>query len=190
MNNKNWIIKISLITFVLSLVFNGISNVMIEEMNIIIAVLVLILMIGMGIFFDMIGMAVATCDEAPFHAKGAKKIKGAKETVKLIRAKEKVSGICNDVVGDVFGIVSGTISALLAVKVSMVLANINVLYISLVIGAIVASFTVGGKAIGKKIAIDKCVNIMGFVGRLVHMVSVGDKNVIEIENKRKNKKNK
>lgn len=169
-NNKNWIIKAFIITFILSMVFNGISNVIIDKLNMVVAVLVLIMMIGIGIFFDMIGMAVATCDEAPFHAKAAKKQKGAKETVKLIRTKEKVSSICNDIVGDVSGIVSGSISALLSVKIVTFL-NMDVLYVSLLVGAIVASLTVGGKAIGKKIAIDNCVNIMEFVGKIVHVFS-------------------
>ena len=169
-NNKNWIIKAFIITFILSMVFNGISNVIIDKLNMVVAVPVLIMMIGIGIFFDMIGMAVATCDEAPFHAKAAKKQKGAKETVKLIRTKEKVSSICNDIVGDVSGIVSGSISALLSVKIVTFL-NMDVLYVSLLVGAIVASLTVGGKAIGKKIAIDNCVNIMEFVGKIVHVFS-------------------
>ena len=37
----------------------------------------------------------------------SRKIKGAKETVNLIRNNVKISSFCNDVVGDICGIVMG-----------------------------------------------------------------------------------
>ncbi len=167
-DSNKWIIKTFVITFMLSIIFNGVSNALLSKINIVIAFLVLIVIIGIGIFFDMIGMAVATCEEAPFHAKAAKKHKGAKETIKLIRSKEKVTSICNDVVGDVCGIVSGSLSALISVTLSNTL-GINTFIITLVVGGVVASLTVGGKAIGKKKAIDNCNEIMYFVGSVVHI---------------------
>ena len=72
-DNNKWIVTVFIMTFILSIVFNGVSNILLSKINIIIAFLILIIMIGIGIFFDMIGMAVATCEEAPFHAKAAKK---------------------------------------------------------------------------------------------------------------------
>ena len=65
------------------MVFGGVSNVVIEKMNLIMAIIVLVLVIILGIVFDMIGMAIATCEEAPFHAKAAKKHSGAKEVLRL-----------------------------------------------------------------------------------------------------------
>ncbi len=165
---NKWIVTVFIMTFILSIIFNGVSNALLSKINIFIAFLILIIMIGIGIFFDMIGMAVATCEEAPFHAKAAKKHKGAREAIKLIRSKEKVSSICNDVVGDVSGIVSGSLAALISVSVSNI-TGINSLIVSLIIGGIVASLTVGGKAIGKKKAIDNCNEIMFFVGSVVHL---------------------
>ena len=184
-DGNKWIVKIFIMTFLLSILFNGLSSALLTKINIIIAFLILIVMIGIGIFFDMIGMAVATCDEAPFHAKASKKQKGAKEAIKLIRSKEKVSSICNDVVGDVAGIVSGTLTALISVSLSNIL-SIDTLIVTLIIGGIVASITVGGKAIGKKKAIKSCNELMLFVGMVVHIFSpIKAKNEIDSKQQKK-----
>lgn len=168
--SSKWLIQIFIITFMLSLVFSSVSNVVVDNLNIYIAIIVLIMIIGIGIFFDIIGMAVATCPEAPFHAKAAKKHRGAKEVLKLIKSREKVASVCNDVVGDVSGIVSGSISALIALKLATIL-RLDIMIVSLVIGGIVAALTVGGKAIGKDYAINSSESILYFVGAVLHYVA-------------------
>ena len=183
-DSNKWIVKVFVMTFLLSIIFNGTSNALLGKINIFLAFLILIVIIGIGIFFDMIGMAVATCEEAPFHAKAAKKHKGAREAIKLIRSKEKVSSVCNDVVGDVSGIVSGTLVALISVNLSNIL-SVNSFLITLIVGGIVASITVGGKAIGKKKAIDNCNEIMFFVGGVVHFFApIKAKNTVDAKAKK------
>lgn len=66
------------------------------------------LIIFLGVIFDIIGTAVTAANETPFHAMAIKKIKEAKIAVQMIRNVSKVSIICNDVIGDVCGIISGT----------------------------------------------------------------------------------
>ena len=109
--NTKWIITTFMLTFMLALLFGGVSNVVIEKLNIILAVLVLVAVIVIGILFDMIGMAIATCDEAPFHAKAAKKHSGAKEVLRLLKEKDKATNVCNDLLGDICGIISGSACA-------------------------------------------------------------------------------
>ena len=94
----------------------------------------------------MVGMSVASADEVVFHAKATKKQRGALEAMHLVKTSDKVSSICNDVVGDVCGILSGSISALVALQLASIL-NMPSTMVSLVMGAIVASLTVGGKAV-------------------------------------------
>lgn len=184
-DSNKWIVTVFIMTFVLSIVFNGVSNALLSKINIFIAFLILISMIGIGIFFDMIGMAVATCEEAPFHAKAAKKHKGAREAIRMIRSKDKVSSICNDVVGDVSGIVSGSLAALISVNLSNI-TGINSIIISLLVGGVVASLTVGGKAIGKRKAIDNCNEIMFFVGSIVHLFApIKANNTVDKKSKKK-----
>ena len=167
--NKKWIITTFVLTFMLAMLFGGVSNVVVEKMNLIMACVVLVLVIALGIVFDMIGMAIATCEEAPFHAKAAKKHNGAKEVIKLLKEKDKATNVCNDLIGDICGIVSGSACALISVKISMIL-SIDVVIVSLVLSALVAMITVGGKAIGKGISMNNAENIMYMVGTVLHFI--------------------
>ncbi|MDE5888861.1 MAG: hypothetical protein K2H20_02455, partial [Bacilli bacterium] len=63
-SNVNWIYKVFLLSFILSIVFSGISTVMADKFNTIILVIITILVITIGIIFDMIGVAVLTSNEA------------------------------------------------------------------------------------------------------------------------------
>lgn len=167
--NKKWIITTFILTFLLAMAFGGVSNVVIEKMNLVMAIMVLTLVIALGILFDMIGMAIATCEEAPFHAKAAKKHSGAKEVLKLLKGKDRATNVCNDLIGDICGIISGSACALISVKVS-VLLGVDVVIVSLILSAIVAMITVGGKAIGKGISMNNAENIMYMVGAVLHIV--------------------
>lgn len=165
----NWLWQAFVITFILAMIFGFISNTVVMKLNMVFATILLILIIGIGIAFDLIGMAVASATEAPFHAKASKKYKGAKEAIRLVRNAPKVSNICNDVIGDICGVISGSIGALLSVNISNML-NIDIIIVSLIISASIASLTVGGKAIGKKYAIKKCTNIIYFAGSIIHYI--------------------
>lgn len=180
--NRKWIITTFILTFILAMLFGGVSNVVIEKMNLVLAIIVLILVILLGIMFDMIGMAIATCEEAPFHAKAAKKHNGAKEVIKLLKEKDKATNVCNDLIGDICGIVSGSACALVSVKLSALL-GMDVVIVSLVLSAIVAMITVGGKAIGKGLSMNNAENIMYMVGAVLHIV----KPIKENNNKKKRK---
>ena len=106
--------------------------------------------IFIGIFFDIIGVAVTVADENEFHAKASKRIAGSKTSVKLIRNSAKVANFCADVIGDICGVLSGSISASIALKIT---ASFGISFnIQFLISALVASLTVSGKAIGKTIA--------------------------------------
>lgn len=102
-NNENvkWFIQVFIITFMLSLFFSYISTVALNDIQVLPAILILLLVIMLGIVFDIVGVAVTVAGEEEFHAKATKKIKGAKTAVKLIRNSAKVANICADVIGDI-----------------------------------------------------------------------------------------
>jgi len=152
--NYNWIIKITLVTFFISLVFTLLSETIIPNANLFISVVLVLLFIGIGILFDIIGVSITVADEKTFNSMSSKNINGAHLAVKLIKNAEKVSSFCNDVIGDICGIISGATSASIAVIISSKF-NFNLLVVSLITTALVASLTIGGKAIGKSIAINK-----------------------------------
>ena len=168
--NKNikWVITIFLVTIVISGTISLLSDLVMEGSNIVVAFAILLAIIFVGIVFDIIGMAVATADEKPFHSMASRKVPGAQESIRLLRNAERVSSICNDVVGDICGVVSGSASATIAVQV---ISNFEFTWpqvISLVMSSLAAGLTVGGKAIGKTFAVNSCTKIVHGVGRLIY----------------------
>ena len=142
-----WIIKISVIAFSLSIIFSLLSETVMPKVNIWIGIIILILFIGIGILFDMVGVAVTAAEESPFHSMASRKVRGAKVAVKFKKNAAHV-------IGDICGIVSGSTGAILSVTISSSM-HIDALLVSLIITAFIASLTIGGKAIGKGFAVSK-----------------------------------
>lgn len=168
MKKDNWLPIIFILTFILSFIFGTISS-LVSDMNVLLLGILLIIIIGIGIIFDMIGVAVLSCEEATFHAKASRKIKGSKQCIKLIKKSNRTSSVCNDVIGDICGIVSGTVTA------SLVVLLHDTPLMAILLTAIVSSLTVGGKAIGKKFAIEHCEEITFIVGKVLSKVPFGNK---------------
>ena len=168
MKSVKWVITIFLVTIVISGTITLISDEVMGRTGIAVAFLILLAIIFLGILFDTIGMAVATADEKPFHSMAARKVPGAQDAIRLLRNAERVSSICNDVVGDICGVVGGAASAAIAVRLvqSFTFGWPNL--VSLLMSALVAGLTVGGKAIGKFLAINSCTKIVYVVGKLIY----------------------
>ena len=162
-----WVVTIFLITIFISGFISLISDEVMANSSLAVAFLILLAIIAVGIVFDIIGMAVATADEKPFHSMAARKVPGAHEAITLLRNAERVSSICNDVVGDICGVISGSASATIA---ALILTNAELGWprgVSLTMSAMAAGLTVGGKAIGKTVAVNSCTQIVHMVGRLI-----------------------
>lgn len=171
MKNVKWVVTIFFVTILISGTISLLSDVLMASSTMAVAFLILLLIILIGIVFDIIGMAVATADEKPFHAMAARKVPGAREAISLLRNAERVSSICNDVVGDICGVVSGSASATIAAQI---LSNFDFSWpqiVSLLMSALAAGLTVGGKAIGKSIAVNSCVPIVHSVGKMIHTLN-------------------
>ncbi len=162
-----WFIEVFLLTFLLSMLFSYISTNGVSNLSLIPAILILILVIGIGIIFDIIGVAVTVANEQEFHAKASKKVEGSKDSLKLIKNAPRVANICADVIGDIAGVLSGAISALIALKIYEQLG----ISIQFILSAAVAALTVGGKAIGKNIANENSTKIVHSVGIFLNKFS-------------------
>ena len=149
-----WILKIIILAFSISFVFSFLSETFIPNVNIIIGIIILLLFILIGILFDMVGVAVQAADVAPFHSMNSRKVKGADIAVKFKKNADKVSSFCNDVIGDICGIIYGTAGSIIALKIATSL-SLNSFYVILVVTAFISAITIGGKAMGKSIAINK-----------------------------------
>ncbi len=172
--NYKWVVSITLISFFLSATLSFLSSNLLQGINTVLAFCVVLAIILIGIVFDVIGIAVTAADETPFHAMASRKYYGAKQSIKLIRNANKVSSFCNDVVGDICGVISGTASAYIVLRITQ---NVGALYgtiIGLLISGLVAAMTIGGKAVGKTLAIENSnyivykvgVILMFFIGRI------------------------
>ena len=165
-----WFIEVFISTFILSMLFSYISANGVSNLSLMPAILILVLVIGVGIVFDIIGVAVTVANEHEFHAKATKKVKGSKDSLKLIKNAPKVANICADVIGDICGVLSGAISALIAIKVT---EQFGLRFdIQFIISATVAALTVGGKALGKGIANRKSTIIVHTVGMLINKFKI------------------
>lgn len=168
-SNLKWIGQITILAFLISFAFSFASEMLIPNVPIVVGIIILILFIGIGILFDMIGVAVTTVDEKPFHSMSAKKIKSARVAVMLKKNADKVSSFCNDVIGDICGIISGSAGAIIAVAISNGM-QWNTFYTTLIIMALIASLTIGGKALGKGIAMSKSEKIVHQFSKAISLI--------------------
>ncbi|TYQ13377.1 UNVERIFIED_CONTAM: hypothetical protein Cloal_4446 [Acetivibrio alkalicellulosi] len=152
-SNRQWVVIITIMAFFLSSGLSIVSSNVLENVGWITSFLIVLIIIIIGIVFDTIGIAVTAADESPFHSMASRKLYGAKQAIKLIRNANRVSSVCNDVIGDICGVISGTASAFIIVKVSQTASLSLATIIGLILTGIVASLTIGGKAIGKTIAL-------------------------------------
>ena len=98
-----------------------------------------------------------------FHAMAARKVKGSKQALSLVKNADRVSSVCNDVIGDVCGILSGAAGAALLANIAITSGTFLSIFVSSLVAAIIAGFTIGGKAMLKKVAIIHATSItLGF----------------------------
>lgn len=163
-----WVVTIFIVTLFVSGLISLLSEEILAHSGMVAAFVILFCIVFIGIIFDVIGVAVTSADERPFHSMAARKVPGAQEAIKLLRNAERVGSICNDVVGDICGVVSGAASAAIAVKVIEHFSFSWPKVVSLLLSAVVAASTVGGKAVGKAYAIQSCTEIVHSVGKMLH----------------------
>lgn len=150
--NYIWIMVITIITFFMAIILGYFSLVLMGNVTLTLAILVLLILIFIGIFFDLLGIAVTAAEETPFHAMAAHKLRGAKESITIIRNAGPVANFFNDVIGDISGIISGSASAAILIKINLNSSTESTVA-SILLTAIIASITIGGKAIGKELAL-------------------------------------
>ncbi len=167
----SWIFYVTIISFILSAILIYSTSKILTEVSIATAFIILIIIIFVGIIFDTIGISVASANVATFHSMAAKRLYGAKKAIWLVNNADKVSSFCNDVIGDICGVISGAASALIVVVMIIDISQSGTSWPNLLMGGTVASITVGGKAVGKKIALSKGTNIVLKTGAFLQLFS-------------------
>jgi CBS domain containing-hemolysin-like protein len=173
---KFWTIKIFFITFLLAAAISLLTQTLSGTVNLFVAFLILFIIIMIGVVFDVIGIAFATCDKKPFVAMASKKIKKAREALMLLKNAAAVANFCNDVVGDICGIVSGATGAAIAVKIIANNPQFPEIVLGILFSATVAALTVALKAIGKNVALKNNKQIVSSISSFLSFFTKDKKN--------------
>ena len=171
-SHLRWVIRIFLLSVSLSAVLSLCSGAALEGAGVVTAACILMFFVLLGIAFDIIGVAVTAADVKPFHSMASHRAKGAKQAITLIRSAEKVASFCNDVVGDICGIVSGSTAAVIVTQLQKSFGWRSII-VSTAVTAIISGVTIGGKAVGKRIAVKQSKKVVYFVAKLMAALHIG-----------------
>lgn len=165
-----WITLITLSAFFITIITTLLSEKIFSNVQIFGSVMVILCFVMLGVLFEMIGIAVASGEEKPFHSMATKKIKGSHLSIQLLKNAEKVSAFCNDVIGDICNIMSGTAGIVLA-NILADTYQVSLMMTTLFITSIIAAVTIGGKALGKSYAINKSELIVYHTAKWMTMIN-------------------
>ena len=164
-----WPIKAFFITFLLALAVNTGSELVLTDSQWWLATILTVVILLLGVIFDIIGTAATACDIGPFHAMASRKIRGGKTAVSLAMKKDIVSSVCCDIVGDICGIVSGVCGAALASEAisGLDFSTVWNVVIKVLIYSAISTLTITFKAIGKNLAVKNANKIILGVAKLL-----------------------
>lgn len=166
-----YVVGVGAASFLLAVVFFWISELLASKVrSLFISLLFLVIIILIGIAADIVGTSATAASESPFHARAAKKLRGAREGVYLVRNADRVANICNDVIGDIAGTVSGALGIALVMQILLYWKGANQVLLNMLVTAAIAALTVGGKAAGKSFALRRANEIIFLVGRVLAAV--------------------
>lgn len=165
-SNAGFVLFMVAFSFTLSVAFSYSSAAALKNAHILLAFAILLVFIFIGILFDIIGVAATSSDEKAFHSMAARRVPAAKEGIWLLKNAEKVASMCNDVVGDICGVISGATGATIASM--LVQLGFSVVLTPLIVTGCIAALTIGGKAMGKSIAINRGPKVVFAAARVLH----------------------
>lgn len=167
-SNTKWLFIIVFWSIIACGSISLLSDMLLKRVNILVAFLILSFIIIIGIIFDMLGVAVTVAQERSFHAMASKRVNGAKLAIRLIKSADKTSTIFQDVIGDICGIVSGSLGVLIAHRISYDFPYMNEAILTTTIGVLIGAFTIGGKSIGKNLAINNGTHVLYKFCKLIY----------------------
>lgn len=167
--SNKWTLIVLVLSFALSVFFSFVTSSAMKSLSLFFAFVLLLLIIAVNIIFDMVGTAVQSAEEKPFHSMSSRKVPGARESISVIRHAPQLANMCCDVIGDIAGIISGATTALIVAELVSVFSWSGMLP-SLVLTGLVGALTIGGKAMSKGIAMQNGNTIVFVVGKMMYFV--------------------
>ena len=165
--SHKWTIIVTLLSFTLSMFFSFVTSVAMKSLTVFFAFVLLFVIIAINIVFDMVGTAVQSAEEEPFHSLAARKVAGAKESISVIRHAPQLANMCCDVIGDIAGIISGATTALIVAEL-VAMFELRGMLPSLILTGLVGALTIGGKAMSKGISMQNGNYIVFIVGKIMY----------------------
>ncbi|MCM1289995.1 MAG: hypothetical protein NC132_04780 [Corallococcus sp.] len=168
-----WPLKALVISLLLAFAVNALSSFSLTNAQLWVAIVITVVILVLGVLFDMIGTAATSCDIGPFLAMASRKVKGGKTAVSLAKKRDIVSSVCCDIVGDICGIVSGVCAATIAAEIAAeaALNSTAVFWVSVSVYAVISMATITLKAAGKGIAVKKANSIVFAVAKILSVFS-------------------
>lgn len=167
-SNNKWTVTVVILSFILSLVFSAVTSTLMNEMSIVLAFVVLFIIIAINVGADIVGTAVMNAEEPPFHSLARRRVRGAKQSIAIIRFAPQISNLCCDVIGDIAGIISGAATALIVAQLSAKF-GIKSMLPNLLLTGLVSSLTIGGKAVCKVVAMQNANSVVFMIGKIVRL---------------------
>ena len=162
-----WAIKATVISLVLGLVIAFGAEVLLSDTAIAVAISLIVVLILLGVLFDMMGLAVASCDPVPLRSMASRKVRGTRHALTLVDNAHKVSSVFNDIVGDSIGVITGVCGAALAAELATGLDGFARIGVAVAVSAVIAALTIGGKAAMKSVAIRHSAKIVLLLGKFM-----------------------
>jgi len=158
------------LTFVLSIFFTIPSQQAVQELSLVLAFPVLFLIISAAVVSDVIGVAAAAAEEAPFHSMSAKRLPGARQAIAIVRNSDRVNSFCADLIGDLAGTLGGAAGVAIVFRLLAGHATWNSALLSTIMLGGVAALMVGGKAAAKGFALHNANHIVLSVGKVLYYI--------------------
>lgn len=165
--SHKWTVIVTLLSFVLSMFFSFVTSIAMKSLTVFFAFVLLLVIIAINIIFDMVGTAVQSAEEEPFHSLASRKVAGARESISVIRHAPQLANMCCDVIGDIAGIISGATTALIVAELTAMFSLQGMLP-SLILTGLVGALTIGGKAMSKGISMQNGNYIVFIVGKMMY----------------------
>ncbi len=167
--SHKWTAVVLVLSFVLSVFFSFITSMAMESLTITLAFVLLLVIIAINIIFDMVGTAVQSAEEKPFHSLSSRRVPGAKESISVIRHAPQLANMCCDVIGDIAGIISGATTTLIVTEL-VARFHLHGMLPSLILTGLVGALTIGGKAMSKGISMQNGNSIVFMVGKMMYFL--------------------
>jgi cytochrome b subunit of formate dehydrogenase len=171
-HHTKWFIFIITFAFAMAFVFGLVVETAFGPSSIAVCALIIFMLILIAFTGDIFAVAGAYADISIFNSMAARRIKGARQAIHLVKHSDKVSSILSDVLGDVCAIVSGAAGVYLALMIigdgdfslfqkGLIVATVN---------AAIAALAVTAKSAAKKIAIKNSTAIVLLFGKILAKV--------------------